>query len=99
HRSHSLADRWRLSILQIIGVGFRWLCVSVVVTGVGAWIWAGTGLIRHHRKTYLFIAATATLGSAFAVMLVNMLVNVLSFPNQNPTALHEGYPLLVLFAL
>jgi hypothetical protein len=46
---------------------------------------------------YLFVVATAALGSALAVLLVNMLVHVLAFRNRSPTALHEGYPLLVLF--
>ena len=48
---------------------------------------------------YLFVVATAALGSALAVLLVNMLVDVLAFRNRGPTALHEGYPLLVLFGV
>ena len=39
------------------------------------------------------------LGSAFAVVMVNMLVQALAFRNRGPTALHEGYPLLILFGV
>jgi len=33
------------------------------------------------------------------VLALNMLVHVLAFRNQGPTALHQGYPLLLLFGV
>jgi len=90
-------DRWRLSTLEVIGNAFRWLCVTLAITGLGAWAWATGRVIRHQVDTYLFLVSTALLGSALAVMLINLFVHVLSFPNQFPHALAEGYPLLVLF--
>src|SRR5262249_26278055 len=95
----SLANHWRLIVLQIFGTFFRWICVALAVTGFGAWIWDGMRLIRAQTELSLFGVATAALGGSLAVLLVNLLVHVVSFPNFGPTALNEGYPLLVLFGL
>lgn len=95
----SRVDHWRLATLQTLGDGFRWLCVSLAISGFGAWTWAAVRAIRRRAGTYLLVIATAVLGSALAVMLIALLVQVVSFPNQSPIALHEGYPLLVLFGV
>lgn len=95
----SSIDRLRLNVLQIVGQAFRVLCVGVVLIGILGWSWASYRVIRQRRVGYLFLVSTAALGSAFAVLAVNMLVHALAFRNQGPTALHEGYPLLVLFGL
>ena len=95
----SRLDRLRLSMLQFIGNTVRWLCVAVVVGGIIAWILAAFRVIRRKRFSYLFIVATAALCSALAVLAVNVLVHAIAFRNQGPTALHEGYPLLVLFGM
>ena len=88
---------YRLTVLQMAGEAVRWLCVAVVISGLAAWAWAAVLVIYQRRMSYLFVASSAALGSAFAVLIVNMLVHVLAFRNRGPTALHEGYPLLVLF--
>ena len=93
----SHVDDYRLATLQMVGGIVRWLCVAVVISGVTAWAWAATSAIYRRRISYLFVVSSAALGSAFAVLIVNMLVHVLAFRNRGPTALHEGYPLLVLF--
>jgi hypothetical protein len=93
----SRVDYYRLGALQALGQMFRWLCVMLVISGLGAWAWAASDVLRHRTMTYLFVVASAALGSALAVLLVNMLVHVLAFRNRGPTAFHEGYPLLVLF--
>ena len=93
----SHVDDYRLATLQMVGGIVRWLCVAVVISGVAAWAWAATSAIYRRRISYLFVVSSAALGSAFAVLIVNMLVHVLAFRNRGPTALHEGYPLLVLF--
>ena len=93
----SQLDRFRLSALQFIGQTFRWLCIAAAVGGIVAWILAAHRLFRRRRFCYLFMASTAALGSGLAVLAVNVLVHALAFRNQGPTALHEGYPLLVLF--
>ena len=93
----SHVDDYRLATLQMVGGIVRWLCVAVVISGVAAWAWAATSVIYRRRMSYLFVVSSAALGSAFAVLIVNMLVHVLAFRNRGPTALHEGYPLLVLF--
>jgi hypothetical protein len=92
-------DRYRLQILEFIGQGFRWLCVAAVMSGGVAWIWTLYRIIRRRRISYLFLVSTAALGSALAVLALNMLVHVLAFRNQGPTALHQGYPLLILFGV
>jgi len=93
----SHVDDYRLATLQWVGGIVRWLCVAVVISGVAAWAWAATSAVYRRRISYLFVVSSAALGSAFAVLIVNMLVHVLAFRNRGPTALHEGYPLLVLF--
>jgi hypothetical protein len=90
-------DHYRLAALQALGQIFRCLCVVLAVSGLGAWAWAASDVLRHRAMTYLFVVATAALGSALAILAVNMLVHLLAFRNRGPTALHEGYPLLVLF--
>ena len=93
----SHVDDYRLATLQMVGGIVRWLCVAVVISGVAGWAWGATSAIYRRRMSYLFVVSSAALGSAFAVLIVNMLVHVLAFRNRGPTALHEGYPLLVLF--
>jgi hypothetical protein len=95
----SSIDRFRLNVLEMVGQTFRWLCVAVVLIGIVAWTWTGYSLLRNKRVDFLFSVSTAALGSAVAVLTINMLVHALAFRNQGPTALHEGYPLLVLFGL
>jgi hypothetical protein len=81
------------------GEAVRWFCVAVVLSGLAAWAWAAVLLTHQRRMSYLFVVSSAGLGSAFAVLVVNMLVHVLAFRNRGFTALHEGYPLLVLFGV
>jgi hypothetical protein len=90
---------YRLAVLQIVGEAVRWLCVTVVITGIAAWALAAIQVIYRRRMSYLFVVSSAALGSAFAVLVVNMLVHVIAFRNRGPTALHEGYPLLILFGV
>jgi hypothetical protein len=92
-------DRYRVEMLEFIGQGFRWLCVVTVTSGLVAWIWTLCRIIGRRSISYLFFVSTAAFGSALAVLAVNMLVHALAFRNQGPTALHEGYPLLILFGL
>ena len=94
----SALDRARLAILETIGTIFRWLCVLLFVAGLGAWIKTLAPAIRG-QSNYLFVVATAAFGSALAVLFVNLLVDAVAFQNRGPTALHEGYPLLVLFGV
>lgn len=95
----SQLDRIRLGVLQLIGNIVRWLCVAVALGGIIAWIFAVFQFISRKRFRYLFVVATAAFGSALAVLAVNVLVHAIAFRNQGPTALHEGYPLLVLFGM
>ena len=92
-------DRYRLAVLQSFGEMFRWLCVILAISGLGAWGWAISDLIRQRTVTCLFVISTVALGSALVVLLLNLLVDVIAFRNRGPTALHEGYPLLVLFGM
>src|SRR6266480_1071937 len=92
-------DHYRLIILQTVGEAVRWFCVAVVISGLAVWAWAVVLVIYRRRMSYLFVVSSAALGSALAVVIVNMLVHVLAFRNRGPTALHEGYPLLVLFGM
>ena len=93
------ANSYRLTILQTVGEAMRWLCVALVISGLAAWAWAAVLVIYRKKINYLFVVSSAALGSAFAVLIVNMLVHALAFRNRGPTALHEGYPLLILFGV
>ena len=95
----SQIDHFRLSALQIIGETVRWFCVAAVFTGIITWLLAAIRLVRDRRLSYRFLVSTAALGSAVAVLAINVLVHALAFRNQGPTALHEGYPLLILFGI
>ena len=92
-------DNLRLNLLQVIGQTVRWLCVAVIVSGIVAWMVAAFGVIRSRCWSDLLFISTAALGAALAVLMVNMLVHAIAFRNQGPTALHEAYPLLVLFGV
>jgi hypothetical protein len=95
----SRLDYYRLAVLQMTGEAVRWLCVAVVIGGFAAWAWAASRMIFQKTISYLFVVSSAALGSAFAVLIVNMLVHAIAFRNRGPTALHEGYPLLILFGV
>jgi len=82
-----------------MGEAMRWVCVALAISGLATWAWAAVLVIYRKKINYLFIVSTAALGSAFAVLIVNVLVHVLAFRNRGPTALHEGYPLLILFGV
>src|SRR5437762_8802699 len=87
----STVDYYRLAALQALGQIFRWLCIVLVISGLGAWAWTASDVLLHRTMTYLFVVATAAFGSALAVLVVNMLVHLLAFSYRGPTALHEGY--------
>jgi len=95
----SPAGSYRLAILQTVGQAVRCLSVGGVISGIAVWAWTAILSIYRRRMSYLFVVSSAALGSAFAVLVVNMLVHVLAFRNRGPTALHEGYPLLILFGV
>jgi hypothetical protein len=95
----SRLDSYRLAILQMLGEAVRWFCVAVIISGLALWTRAAALVIYRRKMTYLFVVSSAALGSAFAVLVVNMLVHALAFRNRGFTALHEGYPLLVLFGV
>src|SRR5438874_2224139 len=88
---------YRLAVLQMAGETIRWLCVATIISGLAVWTRAVVLVIYQRKISYLFVVSSAALGSAFAVVMVNMLVQALAFRNRGPTALHEGYPLLILF--
>jgi len=90
---------YRLAVLQMAGETVRWLCVATIISGLAVWTRAVVLVIYQRKISYLFVVSSAALGSAFAVVMVNMLVQALAFRNRGPTALHEGYPLLILFGV
>jgi len=96
HREQDL-DHWRIFLLDKIGTALRWVCGAAAYAGLAIWVWL---LVRGLRRRYLgypFVVATAAFGGAAAVVLINVLVDVTSFPNVSPGAFAEAYPLLLLF--
>lgn len=90
-------DGWRLATLQRIGKVFRWTCATLAISGLAAWVWLALRVVRRRGDPVLFWFATATLGGALAVMVINLLVHVLSFFNRSVGAFAQAYPLLVVF--
>ena len=97
HRRQRDIDIWRIAPLQVIGWCYRPLGWILGYGGLLGWIGLGLRDLRRRRLSYGLVAATAALGGALAVVLINTLVDVLSFPNRSPGAFAEAYPLLLLF--
>jgi len=91
-------DRWKIDLLQCIGTGVRWTAVTLILTGLAGWVALALRALWTRQCDYLFGVTTAMLGAATAVLLINLLVHVLSFPNRSPGAFAQAYPLLLLFA-
>jgi hypothetical protein len=90
-------DNGRISVLDGFGRFSRWVCAVVVIGGAAIFL----GLIARaavvRRGSYVLVVITATLGAVLAVVLINALVHVLSFPNQSPGAFAQVYPLAILY--
>lgn len=97
--SPSPLDQLRLSALQLVGQTARWLCIGICLSGIVAWLVAMLAIIRSRRWSHLLLISTAAFIAALAVLTVNMLVDAVAFRNRGPTALHEAFPLLVLFGV
>ena len=94
------ARRLRVEALHQIERGLRWACIALVGAGLFAWIWRLASAARRLTPPgYLWWFASACLGSAFAIVLINLLVHVTSFSNLSPGAFAQAYPLIVLFAV
>jgi len=96
-RAAQQRERKRITLLQGIGKGMRWVGASVAGLGFLAWAWEAIRMARQRRLSPRWIAATSVLGACLAVVLINALVDTFSFPNRSPGALAQAYPLLLLF--
>ena len=90
-------DAARVNVLQGVGKTLRWIYAPVVAGGVLAWLILFVRGLAVRRWSYLWFVSTALLGASLAVVLINALVHVLSFPNQSPGAFAQAYPLAILF--
>jgi hypothetical protein len=90
-------DGWRISVLDGIGRAWCWFDSILSATALLGWGGLVFHCLRVRRCSYLFTLATATLTGCAAVVTINLLVHVMSFPNRSPAALAEAYPLLLLF--
>lgn len=86
----------RLVVLQTIGKLLRPVCAVVVIGGALLWAALALHLVVCREGSYRFVVATALFGAALAVVLINALVHVLSFPNLSPGAFAQAYPLALL---
>jgi hypothetical protein len=91
-------DHFRLVVLWVIGNSFRIVGSAAALGAVAIWLWTLVNVLRLRSFSYPILVATAALGGAAAVVIVNTLVDVLSFPNRSVGAYAQGYPLLLLFA-
>jgi hypothetical protein len=92
-------DRPRLALLHAIGIATSWLGTAAFYGGLLAWLHAGWCGFRGRQVGYVFCLNSAILIGAVAVLGINLLVHVMSFPNLSPGAFSQGYPLLLLFGV
>jgi len=97
HRRQRDIDVWRIAPLQVIGKAYTPLGWVLGYGGIAGAVVLAIRDLRHRRLSYALALAAAALGGAFSVVLINTLVDVLSFPNRSPGAFAEAYPLLLLF--
>jgi hypothetical protein len=94
------ARAYRIRTLHYIGHTLRWGCALLVLAGVAAWMWSLLRAAWQRRLPgYLWWFASACLGAAGGIVLINLLVHVTSFPNLSPGAFAQGYPVIVLFGV
>jgi hypothetical protein len=92
-------QRFRLHVLEDIGNIVRRL--DTVAIGLGFVAWLGSLGYNAWRRTvpdYLWWVATSAIGGAAAIWLISILVHITSWVDLRPLRLHQGYPLLLLFA-
>lgn len=96
----TIARSYRVGALNIAGRVMGWMCSAVVLGGLLAWPTAG---IRSARRrcwpSFTWWLAAGCLGTTAAIVLINLLVNVTSFPQFGPGAFAQAYPLMVLFGV
>jgi hypothetical protein len=90
-------DQPRLALLQGLGVVTCWIGTVTFYAGCAAWTYSGWRGLRRRDFDYLFWLGGAVLAGAAAVLAINLLVHVMSFPNLSPGTFSQGYPLLLLF--
>lgn len=77
-------------VLGLLNAGFAAVAFALWLAGL-LWFW------RRRQLSYSYVVATAALASVTAVVVINTLVHVMSFPNRSPGAFAQAYPLLLLF--
>jgi hypothetical protein len=95
----TIARSYRVAVLHQLGLRVRWLYTAVIVVGVLGWMSTGVCCLwRRAFPSYAWWYAAAVLGTVIAIVFVNLLVHVTSFPNISPAAFAQAYPLVLLFA-
>ena len=92
-------DLWKVGVLQgggrILRVVCLWLVLAAQVTALARLV----QLAWRRRVTYAFVLATAAWGGCAAIILMDALIHVTSFPTLSVVYLHAAYPLLLLFVI
>jgi len=90
-------DETKRQILQSIGKTLRRVYFTVVLFGLLAWLALGAQSIRQHHPREFFIIGAALLAGIFTLVTILALIEISSFPTQNPGYFGETYPLAILF--
>ncbi len=90
-------DFGRVWLLEKIGRGVGG---ALMIGSYGAVLLWGVLIVvalRRRKLPVTLVVAAAAGGGALAVVLINTVVDVVSFPNRSPGAFAQAYPLLILF--
>lgn len=92
-------DKTKLNTLRGIGKVLRRILFALSILAVVVWVSRGAIIIIRRRPTYLWFVAASALGGCLALLLINVLVHITSFPAMNVGYLSPGYPLSIFFSV
>ena len=92
-------DQWKVRTLQAMGRVLRSVCLWLVLAAQGIAVVRLVQLVWQRRLTYAFLLAAAAWGACAAIIGMDALIHVTSFPTLSVGYLHAAYPLLLLFVV
>jgi hypothetical protein len=92
-------DDWKVLMLQDAGRVLRVVCLWLVLAAHAIALIRLAQLAGRRRLTYAFVLAAAAWEGCAAIVLMDALIHVTSFPTLSVVYLHAAYPLLLLFVV
>ncbi|HVU24468.1 MAG TPA: hypothetical protein VHE13_10115 [Opitutus sp.] len=89
-------DAWRIAALDRAGRALGRVFGVAAYAAAAGWLWLLARACFFRKISYRFVIATALAGGVAAVVVINTLIDVTSFPSRGPLAFAEAYPLVIL---